>query len=65
MSSLDLESLTLPQASFLLAGRELSSVELTEAVLARIDRVEPGVQAFVTVTAETALEQARARRTPG
>ena len=58
MSSIDLESLTLPQASSLLASRELSSVELTEAVLARIERVEPSVQAFVTVTAETAIEQA-------
>ena len=59
MSSLDLDLLTLPQASSLLAGREVSSVELTEAVLDRVARVEPGVAAFVTVTAETALEQAR------
>lgn len=40
--------------------RDLSPVELTEAVLARIDRLNPRLTAFVTVTPELALEQARA-----
>jgi aspartyl-tRNA(Asn)/glutamyl-tRNA(Gln) amidotransferase subunit A len=52
--------LTLSAASAALAAGELSSLELTEALLARIEAVEPAVGAFITVTAERALEQARA-----
>lgn len=40
--------------------RDLSPVELTEAVLSRIDRLNPDLTAFVTVTPEIALDQARA-----
>ncbi|HEX6030600.1 MAG TPA: Asp-tRNA(Asn)/Glu-tRNA(Gln) amidotransferase subunit GatA [Tepidiformaceae bacterium] len=42
-----------------LRAREFSAVELTQAVLDRIDAVEPSVRAYVTVTADVALEQAR------
>ncbi len=51
-------NLTIHEAHRLLARRELSSVELTRAVLERISQVEPRVHAFVTVTGELALEQA-------
>ena len=37
----------------------MSSLELTRAYLERVSRVEPKVHAFVTVTGEGALEQAR------
>ncbi len=40
--------------------KELSPVELTEALLARIEQLNPTVNAFVMVTAELALAQARA-----
>jgi len=40
--------------------RELSPVEATEAILARIDRLNPALTAFVTVTPGLALAQARA-----
>lgn len=43
-----------------IAARELSPVELTEAALARIERYEPLLNAFITVTPELALEMARA-----
>ena len=44
-------------------SRELSPVEVTRAILERIEQVNPTVNAFVTVTAELALEQAeRAER---
>ena len=59
MESSELVSLTIHKARELLDGRELSSVELTRAVLDRIHQVEPRVKAFVTVTGEVALEQAR------
>ncbi|HZS87030.1 MAG TPA: amidase family protein [Chloroflexota bacterium] len=39
---------------------ELSPVELAEAVLQRIDRLNPVLNAFITVTPELAREQARA-----
>jgi Asp-tRNA(Asn)/Glu-tRNA(Gln) amidotransferase A subunit family amidase len=38
----------------------LSPVELTEAVLGRIERLNPRLNAFLTVTAERAREEARA-----
>ena len=40
--------------------RELSPVAVTEAVLARIERVNPRLTAFVTVTPELAIAQAEA-----
>jgi aspartyl-tRNA(Asn)/glutamyl-tRNA(Gln) amidotransferase subunit A len=43
-----------------LAAKELSPVELTEAVLARIDRLEPQIKAFITVTPDAARHAARA-----
>lgn len=39
--------------------KQVSSREATEAALARIDRLNPSINAVVTVTAELALEQAR------
>ncbi|MBI2170855.1 MAG: Asp-tRNA(Asn)/Glu-tRNA(Gln) amidotransferase subunit GatA [Chloroflexi bacterium] len=55
-----LTSLTIHQARRLLDAREVSSVELTQAFLERIQQVEPKVKAYVTLTPELALEQARA-----
>lgn len=43
----------------LLRTRQISSEELTRSVLERIESVESLVHAYVTVTAELALEQAR------
>jgi aspartyl-tRNA(Asn)/glutamyl-tRNA(Gln) amidotransferase subunit A len=40
--------------------KELSPVELTTALLQRIEKLEPTLHAFVTVTAERALADARA-----
>jgi aspartyl-tRNA(Asn)/glutamyl-tRNA(Gln) amidotransferase subunit A len=40
--------------------RELSPVEVTRALLARIERLDPGLHAFVTPTPERALADARA-----
>lgn len=42
------------------ARRKLSPVEVVRAVLDRIDRVNPRLNAFVTVTGEQALKDARA-----
>ena len=59
MADRQLATLTAHEARDLLDSREVSSVELTEASLARIDQVEDSVGAFVTVTRDLALEQAK------
>jgi aspartyl-tRNA(Asn)/glutamyl-tRNA(Gln) amidotransferase subunit A len=41
-------------------ARRLSPVEVTEQHLARIERLDPGINSFITVTGERAREQARA-----
>ena len=51
--------LTLTQAAEQLRSRRLSPVELTRECLARIERLDPLLNAFITVTADAALEQAR------
>ncbi len=51
--------LTAHEAQDLLRKREISAVELTQEVLKRIEQVEEKVKAFVTVTADLALEQAQ------
>lgn len=48
------------EAARRLAAGEISAVELTEASLAGIDALDPGLHAFVTVCAEEAREAARA-----
>lgn len=44
----------------MLVNKEITSLELTQAVLARIDEVEGDVQAYLTITREKALAQAKA-----
>ncbi len=56
---MELHALTIHQARALLEKGEISSVELTRAVLDRIDKVEPRVRAYLHLVGERALEQAR------
>lgn len=53
-----LHDLTIGRAHRLLKNREISSVELTKAVLERISRVENKVRSFVTLTGDSALRRA-------
>lgn len=55
-----LYQLTVAQAREALARGEITSVELTEALLARIAAVEPQVRAFLTIDADGARAQAQA-----
>lgn len=52
--------LTIAEAAALLADRALSPVELVQAHLDRIAAVDPQINSYITLTAEAALEQARA-----
>ncbi|MCY4439355.1 MAG: amidase [Deltaproteobacteria bacterium] len=60
MTDQDLSGLTLADAAARIKGKELSPVELTELMLARIDRLNPELVAYVTVAREEALADARA-----
>lgn len=51
--------MTLVEAAAALRQRQVSSVELTLECLARIEKWNPELNAFLTVTADVALEQAR------
>ena len=55
-----LYELTIGEAHRLLKNKEISSVELTRAVLDRINTVEGNVDAFITISEQTAMEQAKA-----
>src|SRR5688500_15907112 len=56
----DLHYLTITQAGALMRDRKLSPLELTQAHLARIAALQPRLHAYITVTADQALAQARA-----
>ena len=51
---------TISEAGELLRSCKLSPVELTRACLERIEKLNPKLNAFITVTAECALQEARA-----
>src|SRR6266480_6423203 len=52
-------ALSLSEVSQLLRQKKISPVELTQACLARIESLNPTLNAFITVTAESALAAAR------
>lgn len=54
-----LTDLTIREAHQLLTTKQLSSVELTQAILQRIGEIDPKIKSYVTVSEELALEQAR------
>jgi len=56
----DLTNMSLSEASDLVRTRKVSPVELTRACLARIERLNPSLNCFITVTADSALAQAKA-----
>jgi amidase len=60
MSS-ELHYLSLDEVARRLKARKLSSVEATQAILDRIDKVDPKLKAYATLTRERALADAKAR----
>ena len=55
----ELWRLTAHEAQDRLRAKEFTAVELTESVLARIEAVEAKVHAYITVTPELAIQQAK------
>ena len=55
-----LHELTIAQAGRQMREGSLTSVALTRHALERIDRINPAINAFITITAERALEDAEA-----
>ena len=62
-SASDATWLSLNEASRLVRDKKISPVELAQGCLNRIDRLNPRLNAFITVTAESALAQAREAET--
>ncbi len=56
----DVASLTLAEAAHLVRSGKVSPVELTEACLRRIEKLQPSLNAFITVMRDTAVDEARA-----
>jgi len=56
----DLSKLTIKKASSLLEGKKLSSLELTQYYLSRIKKLNPTLNAYLTVCEKEALTQAQA-----
>jgi aspartyl-tRNA(Asn)/glutamyl-tRNA(Gln) amidotransferase subunit A len=55
----ELTYLTIDEAAWLLARKEISPVELTKACLERIERFDPQINSFITLVPWIAMEQAR------
>ncbi len=58
MQATQLHELTLSDAAALVRARRVSPVELTRAMLARIERLDSQLTSYITVTAEAALAAA-------
>lgn len=54
----DLHYLSLDEVARRLKARKLSSVDATRSILGRIEKLDPGLRAYATVTAERALADA-------
>ena len=55
----DLHWLSASEAATAIARKQISPVELTQALLARIDRLDPRLNAFIKVDGDAALAEYR------
>src|SRR5689334_8902727 len=55
----ELTSMSIREAAELVRRKKVSPVELTRACLRRVEQFNPALNAFITVTSEAALAQAR------
>src|SRR5574341_808856 len=57
---MELHYLSIAELHRLLTTRQISAVELAQATLERIERIDPSLKSFLTLSADLALEQAAA-----
>ena len=55
----DLKTLTIENARNLLDSRDITSLELTESYIKRIENTETDINAFVTISKESAINDAK------
>jgi aspartyl-tRNA(Asn)/glutamyl-tRNA(Gln) amidotransferase subunit A len=58
-TSSDLTNLNLHEVASMIKAKKISPVEITRACLARIEQLNPSLNAFITITADSAMVQAR------
>ena len=63
MTTADFAFLSIEDAAKLIASKQLSPVELTQEMLARIEKLNPTLNAYMTVTADAAIAEAKAAET--
>ena len=56
----DLALLSIEQAAELVRRKKVSPAELVQAALGKIEKLNPQLNAFITVTGERAMREARA-----
>lgn len=59
MTDIDLALQSIEEVAGRIKAKELGAVELTTMMLERVERLNPALNAYITVTADVALEQAR------
>ena len=59
MPSDELTRLTISELAPMIKAREVSPVEVTESVLAQVDRLQPKLNSFITVLHDQAMAQAK------
>src|SRR5687768_2101040 len=55
----DLAVLTITDLARAIHSREVSPTEVTRAMLERIERVDPRINSYITITSDLALQQAK------
>src|SRR5580765_9065064 len=63
MNDTDLAFASIEEVASLFRKRKLSPIELTKLILARIEQLNPELNAYITVTSELALAQAKKAET--
>ena len=58
MGDSDIALLSVAELSLMLKGRELSPVEVTQAYLKRIRKIDPALNSYITVAADEAMKAA-------
>ena len=59
----DVHYLTISELASMLRGKDVSPVEVTEAMLGRIEQLDPSLKSYATLMADDALAAAKTAET--